>query len=232
MRVMTAMAALLPISGLPLRFRLPMAASLLAGLAYLLLAPLLGIPANIVVKGSGVALIALAALQLPASGARWLAAVMALGALGDMLLEVPGLFIAGAGSFAAGHVVAIAFYLRHRRRGTTPADRALAAALLAFGVLMPPLLTPASLPYGLAMIYAVLLCGMAGSLWLSRFPRMAAIGAIGFVLSDTLLVYRMGGGTLLSPALDGAMVWASYFGGQWLIALGVARGLLARQAHG
>jgi hypothetical protein len=27
------------------------------------------------------------------------------------------------------------------------------------------------------------------------------------------------------------MVWAFYFGGQWLIALGVGRGLLARAAH-
>jgi hypothetical protein len=76
---------------------------------------------------------------------------------------------------------------------------------------------------------------MAASLWLSRFPRLAALGAIGFVISDTILVYRMGGGHLLGPgqdgALDGALVWATYFGGQWLIALSVARGLLARQAH-
>jgi uncharacterized membrane protein YhhN len=228
---MTALAASLPMSGLPLRFRLPMAASLLAGLAYLLLAPLLEMPANMVVKGSGVALIAVAALQLPASGARWLAAVMALGALGDVLLEVPGLFIAGAISFAAGHVVAMAFYVRHRRPASV-ADRLAAAGLIGFGLVMPPILSPAGIPYGLAMVYAVLLCGMAASLWLSRFPRLAVLGAIGFVVSDTILVYRMGGGRLLGPALDGALVWASYFGGQWLIALGVARGLLARQAHG
>jgi uncharacterized membrane protein YhhN len=81
------------------------------------------------------------------------------------------------------------------------------------------------------MVYAVLLCGMAASLWLSRFPRLAALGAIGFVLSDTVLVYRMGGGVLMSPAWDGALVWGLYFGGQWLITLGVGRGLLARAAH-
>ena len=230
MPFMSAFAASLPMSGLPLRFRLPMAASLLAGLAWLLLEPLLGMPADIVVKGSGVALIALATLQLPVAGARWLAAVMALGALGDMLLEVPGLFIAGAASFAAGHIVAIAFYLRHRRRHTA-ADRLMAACLIGFGVAMPPLLSPTGVPYGFAMVYGVLLCGMAASLWLSRFPRLAALGAIGFVISDTILVYRMGGGQLLGPALDGALVWATYFGGQWLIALSVARGLLARQAH-
>lgn len=228
---MSALAASLPMSGLPLRFRLPMAASLLAGLAWLLLEPLLGMPADIVVKGSGVALIALAALQLPVAGARWLAAVMALGALGDVLLEVPGLFMAGAASFAAGHIVAIAFYLRHRRRHAA-ADRLVAAGLIGFGIVMPPLLSPAGVPYGFAMVYAVLLCGMAASLWLSRFPRLAVLGAIGFVVSDTILVYRMGGGQLLGPMQDGALVWATYFGGQWLIALSVARGLLARQAHG
>lgn len=228
---MTALAASLPLAGLPLRFRVPMAASLLAGLAYLLLAPLLDGPANIFIKGSGVALIAVAALQLPVAGARWLAAIMALGALGDMLLEVRGLFIAGAASFAAGHVVAMLFYARHRR-GSSALDRLLAAALVGYGIVMPPLLSSAAVPYGLAMVYAVLLCGMAASLWLSRFPHLAVIGALGFVLSDTLLVYRMDGGQLLGPAMDGALVWASYFGGQWLIALGVARGLLARQAHG
>ena len=37
MPFMSAFAASLPMSGLPLRFRLPMAASLLAGLAWLLL---------------------------------------------------------------------------------------------------------------------------------------------------------------------------------------------------
>ena len=227
---MTALAPPLPLAGLPLRFLLPMAAALLAGLAWLLLAPLLGGPAAVFIKGSGVALIALAALQLPASGARWLAAVMALGATGDMLLEVPGLFIAGAASFAAGHVVAMAFYVRHRRQAST-SDRLMAAGLIAYGLAMPPLLSSASVPYGLAMVYAVLLCGMAASLWLSRFPRLAALGALGFVLSDTILVYRMGGGELLGPALDGAAVWFFYFGGQWMIALGVARGLLARAAH-
>jgi uncharacterized membrane protein YhhN len=227
MHAMTALAASLPLAGLPLRFRALMAASLLAGLAFLLLAPLLDMPASMVVKGSGVSLIALAALQLPATGARWLAAVMALGALGDMLLEIPGLFMAGAASFAIGHGVAISFYARHRRTATGR-DYLLAGLLLLYGLAMPPLLVA---PYGPAMVYAVLLCGMAATLWLSRFPRLAVLGAIGFILSDTLLVYRMGGGTFLNAQADGALVWASYFGGQWLIALGVARGLLARAAR-
>jgi uncharacterized membrane protein YhhN len=99
---MTALAASLPLADLPVRFRAGLTAALAAGLAYLLLSPMLDGTANVVLKGSGVTLLALSALQLRTDGARWLAAIMALGALGDVLLALPGLFIAGAASFAAG----------------------------------------------------------------------------------------------------------------------------------
>lgn len=225
-----SLVARLPIAGLPLRFLVLMGAALAAGLAYLLVAPLVEGTAHVVLKGSGVTLLALAALQLPVRGAFWLALVMALGAAGDMLLELPGLFLAGGASFAAGHAVAIFFYTRHRRQ-TVAADRLIAAALILYGLAMPPLLTPDRLPVGFTMAYAVLLCGMAASLWLSRFPRLAALGGLLFIVSDTILVLRMGGGVLLAPAVDSMLVWISYFGGQWLITLGVARGLLGRAAH-
>lgn len=227
---MTTFAASLPLAGMPLRFRAGLAAAFAAGLAYLLLSPMIDGAAHVALKGSGVALLALSALQINTAGARWVAAIMALGALGDVLLDLPGLFIAGAGSFAVGHIVAIAFYARHCRDASA-SDRLIAACLILFGLAMPPLLTPVGQNYGLTMVYAVLLTGMAASLWLSRFPRLAAIGAIAFVLSDTLIVLRMGGGRLAGPMIDGALVWALYFGGQWLITLGVGRGLLARAAR-
>lgn len=227
---MPALVASLPLAGMPLWFRAGLATALAAGLAFLLLAPLVEGVAQVVLKGSGVALLAFSAWQLKTPGGRVLAAIMALGALGDVLLELPGCFIAGAASFAAGHAVAIGFYARHRREATA-GDRVIAAALILYGLAMPPLLTPAGQPYGPTMVYAVLLTGMAASLWLSRFPRLAALGAMAFVLSDTVLVLRMGGGRLLGPMIDGALVWALYFGGQWLITLGVGRGLLARASR-
>lgn len=226
----TALAASLPFSGLPLRFRAGMAAALMAGLAFLMVAPLIEGAPHVVLKGSGVTILALTALQLPARGSGWLAAIMALGALGDVLLALPGLFLAGAASFGLGHVVAMAFYAQHRRTAGT-VDRLIGAALILYGLAMPPLLSAPGLPVGFAMVYAVLLCGMAAALWISRFPRLAALGALGFVLSDTILVLRMGGGEILGRDMDGALVWFFYFGGQWLITLGVARGLLARDAH-
>ena len=228
---MVAILAPLPLAGMPLAYRAGLTAAFAAGLAYLLLAPLIDGPAQVLLKGSGVALLALSALQLRVAGARWLAAIMAFGAIGDVLLAVPGLFIAGAASFAAGHVLAMMFYLRHRRAAGRR-DHLIAAGLILFGLAMPPLLTPAKLPYGLTMVYAVLLTGMAASLWLSRFPRLAMLGAMAFVVSDTILVLRLGGGRLVGPQIDGALVWMLYFGGQWLITLGVGRGLLARAARG
>ena len=227
---MSALAALMPIAGLPRGFRAGLAIAFAAGLAFLLVEPLVGTAAGVALKGSGAALLAVSALQLPAAGARWLAGIMALGALGDVLIEMPGQFAAGGASFAAGHVLAIVFYARHRAQAR-PGDWLVAAALLAFGLVMPPLLTPAGIPVVHTLIYAVLLTAMAACLWLSRFPRLAALGALAFVASDTVLVLRMGGGRLISPASDGALVWILYFGGQCLITLGVGRGLLARAAR-
>jgi uncharacterized membrane protein YhhN len=225
-----------PAAGLPLRFRLALALAGLFGLAYLLLAPLLDGLGDVLLKGSGVSLLAIAALQVRshgnrlAEGAGWLAAVLALGALGDVLLAIPGRFIVGMASFGAGHIVAILFFCRHLRP-LKALDGLLVAPLLGFGLIMPLLLKPPQVPLGLAMVYGILLTGMASSLWLSRFPRLAALGALSFVVSDTLIVGRMGG-PMISPAIDNALVWSSYFAGQWLITLGVARGLLAKAQHG
>ncbi|MBU6166650.1 MAG: lysoplasmalogenase [Alphaproteobacteria bacterium] len=228
---MTALLSIDGSAGLPVRFRAVLAMAGLAGLAYLLLGPLSTGPAHVVLKGSGVLLLACSALQLRCAGAGWLATIMLLGAAGDMLLAMPGLFLAGAGCFALGHAVAIAFYLRHRRR-LAIGDLIMLAALMAFGLAMPPLLTPPGQSFTATLVYGLLLCAMASSLWLSRFPRLAAIGALLFIASDTLLVLRLGGGGLIDPVVDGALVWSLYFSGQWLITLGVARGLLAKAHHG
>lgn len=226
---MTAMTRSDRQDGLPLGFKALLALAGLAGLAYLLIGQSTHGPVHVLLKGSSVFLLAFAALQIRGGGG-WLAVIMGLGACGDMLLAMPGLFTAGAISFALGHAVAIGCYWQHRR-APSGLDRGVAIALLAYGLVMPALLVPAGEQYWPAMIYALLLCTMAASLWRSRFPRLAAIGAIGFIASDTLLVMRLGGRELFGAGVDGALVWGLYCGGQWLITLGVARGLLAKAAH-
>ncbi len=197
------------------------ALSLLAGLGYPLVDGRFGLPMDILAKGLGVAALALAAWMLP--GRRWLAAIMAAGTAGDILLEIPGLFFVGAGAFAVGHVVAIAFYIGQRRAGLGVPDRIAALALIGYGLAMPMLVTPAGAPVGALMLYSVLLCGMATAALLSRFaPRWVGLGALLFVVSDTLLIMRLGGSLVGSAAVHGLLVWYSYYLGQFLIFFGIA----------
>lgn len=176
-------------------------------------------------KGTGVGLLAVyAALNARSLDGWLLAAVMAFGALGDVLLETHGL-ITGALAFLAGHLTAIGLYLRNRRPDTAP--RHLATAALIFvtitGVayLLPPDRAGAA---GIAL-YASGLAAMTACAFLSRFPRaLVFAGALMFAVSDLLIFLRTG-----RPALDnfpmGLAVWGLYFGGQTLIALGVTRTL-------
>lgn len=198
-----------------------MVVSIAAGLAFPLLGGRFGDVANLVAKGLPVAALALGAALLP--GHRWLAAIMAAGAAGDVLLEVPGLFFIGAGAFAVGHVVAILFYMGERRPGLGIGDRVAALALIGYGLGMPALVMPAGAPIGALMLYSVLLCGMAAAALLSRFaPRWTGLGVLLFVISDTLLIMRMGGSLVGGAGVHGLLVWYSYYLGQALIFVGVA----------
>jgi uncharacterized membrane protein YhhN len=175
----------------------------------------------IAAKGGSVGLLAVAAALHAKTRDGWLlAAVMALGAAGDMLLEVA--FMAGVAAFAAGHATAIVLYLRNRRP-VTAAGAAVAAGLLLFALAMPAVLLPgheAAVPFTL---YGLLLCAMAGAAWLSRFHRLlTGLGALMFVASDALLAFRMGGGEALWL---GPAIWKLYFCGQLFILLGVRKGL-------
>ncbi len=208
-----------------------LAASLLAGLAYPFLEERLSLAASVTAKGAGVSLLAAAALLLQSRERVWLAAIMVAGALGDILLALPGLFFVGAGAFAIGHVVAIIFYLRNRNESASGAERLAALALIGWGLAMPTLVSPPGTPVGALMLYSVLLCGMAAALLLSRFPRFAVVGALLFVVSDTLLIMRLGGRLVGGESIHGMLVWLTYYLGQLLIFIGVASGLLRGPAR-
>jgi uncharacterized membrane protein YhhN len=206
-------------------------ASLLAGLVYPFLEERLSLAVSVTAKGAGVSLLAAAALLLQSRERVWLAAIMAAGALGDILLALPGLFFVGAGAFAIGHVIAITFYLRNRNEIASGAERLAALALIGWGLVMPTLVSPPGTPVGALMLYSVLLCGMAAALLLSRFPRLAVVGALLFVVSDTLLIMRLGGRLVGGESVHGMLVWLTYYLGQLLVFIGVANGLLRGQAR-
>jgi uncharacterized membrane protein YhhN len=207
------------------RAGLLVALSLLFGLGYpLLWGVSLPPEAMIAAKGAGVGLLALAAAFRARGVDGWLlAAVLALGSAGDVLLEID--FAVGAAAFAAGHVAAIVLYWRNLRH-ISSRRWWVAAALPIAAALIPAFLLrgrPEAVPFA---AYALLLGAMAASAWLSRYPRgLVAAGALLFLASDMLIALRMASGT----AGLGPPIWLLYYVGQLMIFLGVSTSLPPRE---
>jgi uncharacterized membrane protein YhhN len=206
--------------------RLALAAAFVGGASYLAAEALqVGGWAGVAWKGSGVALLAVyAALKARRSLDGWLlAAVMALGAAGDVLIEVAGL-TGGALAFLAGHLVAIGLYLRNLRPGLSKTDTLLARALVPVTVVAAWLLPADRGAATGAALYAAGLGAMAATAWLSRFPRgLTGAGALMFVASDLLIFARVG--PLAGQGWATPAIWVLYFAGQAMICLGVVRTL-------
>jgi len=211
--------------------RLALVLSVIAGVSYvasweLSLAP----AASTVWKGAGVTLLAVYAGLRARDLDGWLiCVVMALGALGDVLLETSGL-TTGALAFLVGHVAAIALYLRNRRARLTPSQILLALVLppatVAIAYALP---SDRAMAPGIAL-YSAGLSLMAACAWISRFPRLkTGLGAVMFVVSDLLIFARAG--PLAGEAWVGYGVWGLYFAGQFLICVGVVATLAADRAR-
>lgn len=177
-------------------------------------------------KTSGVGLLACWAL-LNARGpeGRWIAVVLAFGAAGDFLLAELGLLVGGA-TFGVGHLIAIAFYLSHRRRKLSRSQRLFALLVTPLALIIAWQLARGSGGELLvaALGYTVIVALMTASAWCSRFPRYrTGLGAVLFLASD-LFIFAGEGGTI-SREIASNLVWPLYFGGQALIAWGVVRSL-------
>lgn len=174
-------------------------------------------------KGAGVGLLAAYAwAHHPSRDAHLIALVLALGAIGDMVLEIN--FTGGALAFLAGHLVAIGLYSSHRRPN---AGLAVPAALSVAIPMSAYLLTGAPT----VALYALGLGGMTAAAWRSDFPRSrVALGAIMFAASDLLIFARMG--PLAGSATPSLLVWPLYYFGQLLICVGVIRTLRLRGGFG
>lgn len=209
--------------------KLALLAAVIGGSSYVL-AWNLGLPPawDLAWKGTGVGFLAVfAALRAQSLDGWLLAAVMALGMAGDVLLGVD--FIVGALAFLAGHLVAIGLYLRNRRPALTRSQLLLAILLVPGCVAMAFLLpTDRAQAPGIAL-YATGLSAMAACAWISRFPRYwTGLGAVMFVVSDLLIFARMG---RIEPSFAvGLAVWGLYFAGQVMICLGVSGRLVEDRA--
>ena len=200
--------------------RLLFLAALIAGGSYYATHWITVAPAvDVIWKGAGVGLLALwAALQARSTDGWLIAAALALGAVGDVLLKTHGLTI-GAVAFLAGHVVAATLYLRNR---SGPILQVLIVTALV-GAAPASLVIPAADLPGV-LLYATALGAMCGAAWASRFPLWTVkLGALLFVISDMLLFARIG--QWAGNPLPGLLIWPTYFAGQALIAWGVVRSL-------
>ncbi|MFE0653343.1 lysoplasmalogenase family protein [Streptomyces sp. NPDC059534] len=159
----------------------------------------------------------LAAYAVTLGAPKPLTAALLLGWGGDVLLlsDADWAFLAGMGSFAAGHVCYLVLFGRRR---TSPALGALYAATLATTVV---LLWP-DLPAGLRIPvagYSLLLTAMAYRA--SSLGLLAGLGGSLFLLSDTLIATGVAGWPRL-PAPD-FWVMLTYIAAQYLLTAGALR---------
>ena len=203
----------------PIEHKAWLLASLVAGISFWLAKDAsLVLPLKMAWKGAGVALLAGYAVANDRNSAtRAIALVMALGALGDVLIEWK--LEAGAAAFLVGHLCAMALYFRNWRPKITFSQRLLASLVVPAAMFIAGLCAPAGqrIP---VLVYAFCVSGMAASAWTSRFPRYrTGIGAMMFLASDLLIFARMG--PLATSPLPGLLIWPLYYFGQFLICIGV-----------
>ncbi|MFH8406379.1 lysoplasmalogenase family protein [Streptomyces sp. NPDC018019] len=175
----------------------------------------------------------LAAYVLAAGAPRLLAVALLLGCGGDTLLQTgdDGLFLAGMGSFAAGHLCYLVLLVR---RGAFPGGLRLAgplaacyaAAWLGFVALLWPDLT-ADLRLPVAA-YSLLLTATAFAA-LRPGPR-AALGGLLFLLSDALLATGLA--HWQQPPAAQFWVMLTYTAAQYALADGVRRVYAGRERPG
>ncbi len=195
-------------------------ASIAAAIAYYLLRDqYIGGAYLALIKGAAVGLLAIYAIDRHRGrDARWIAGVMALAAVADIVFEFAP--FAGGFLFFLSLVLAIGLFLSHRRAQPSGSQKVAACALL---LATPAISWSLSQDWNVAL-YGLALGGMAGSAWVSRFSRYhVGIGAVLFVAADILTVAQM------RPVPVGAYVewfiWPLYYCGQFLICTGVIQTL-------
>ena len=161
------------------------------------------------------------------SRAPLLALALVLSACGDYALEMqPARLQAGIGFFATAHLVYIAIFLGFLlKEGWRRDGLILAGALVAYGGAMIWWLRPEMGGLaGPATAYLGVILAMAIAASFVRGPRLILLGALLFVVSDSILAARWFRDMFVfSAALDigGVMVWTTYYLGQAGLAVGI-----------
>jgi uncharacterized membrane protein YhhN len=205
-------------------------------------------PGSIVLKALSIAplaVIAFRALSEPSSnphGAEWLrdsdnvilASALAFSALGDVLLDLDPdrLFVRGLQAFLFAHFIYILLFVRNWRRPLRPTggQLALVAAVLVYSLLLAQWLGPSL--GGIVhhvMLYVCAITAMVVTAIFAGFSKpWVWLGAILFLVSDSLIAVNK---FKWPVAMGDHLVWATYYLGQYGIAMGFLREKLPIQHH-
>lgn len=178
-------------------------------------------------KGLSISPLALLAWRelVPGRSRVLLAAALALGSLGDVLLDLgPAWFTAGLGSFLAGHLLYTWLWSSHWRRPVRPTPGQLLRVTLvlifcaALAAILAPRLGPLTVP---VIFYMAAISAMAAASALAPFSSSRIFwGAVLFVFSDAVIAVNRFHTPL--PGRDW-LVWSTYYAAQLAIAGGYVR---------
>jgi uncharacterized membrane protein YhhN len=144
-------------------------------------------------------------------------------AAGDVLLELNGLFVGGMAAFGLAHVCyTAAFITIIRRDGLNKSGWPIAVAVIAATVALAIWFAPGQAEKGLtipATAYSIIISIMVISAVMSKAPLMAKLGAIIFMISDTLIAVGM---FAKQPVPIGS-VWITYAAAQIMLAWSLSR---------
>lgn len=211
--------------------------SILCGVVYLVTQTIQPFPGSIAIKALSIAPLAVLAFKLlrgaRPQGIEWLrdrdnlilGMALSFSCLGDIFLDLPGnFFVQGLVSFLVAHFIYILLFVRNWSRPLRPNGRQLA---LMAGVLITSLLLSNWLSPNLGamakpvMVYICAITVMVISSILAGFSKPYVwVGAVLFLISDSMIA----AGRFKTPVpMAEYLVWATYYLGQYGIAIGFLR---------
>lgn len=156
---------------------------------------------------------------------KWLVsgAVIASGC-GDVLLALPleNGFIYGLGAFLVAQLIYAITYCQHfQRENKKPAVIFLSILIAAFAIAMANYILPATGDLVIPVsCYLTVISLMAISAWLSNFSYVVGIGAVSFLISDTILALSI----FKTPLpLSSFWVMSTYYLAQYLMVVGIIK---------
>jgi len=190
--------------------------SIAVSAAYLAVTQWHSLPGMVVLKTLPVALLACYAFRNRHVD---LGVALTLSAAGDALLALGrGWFLAGLSAFLASHLVYVFTFVRRWRK---PRFGAAAAVVVLYSLALGAWLVPATGKLAVpVMCYIAAITAMVVSAIAVRLPaRWVAIGAVLFLISDSILAIRK---FRMPVPYASLLIWTTYYAGQLAITLGIA----------